>query len=258
MKIRIVLPTLHHTGVSPETHDSISRLMAEKKHEYDFRQVTTAWCSKARNAGINEERSCLLRQNLGPIDAFLHIDADNSFEPGQIYKLIEHDKPIIGAAYLRRGSDEIVAGSWDRTDKPVQFLPLSTKGLQEVDWVGHGVCLVKREVYENMDFPWYRFDVIRSADKAFEVGEDISFCMAAQKAGFGIFVDCDTIVKHHTDWAGRGDNRPQSLYTAIRKIQMQITSSPRITSSDTMNRRRNPLPDAYRFTLAISGSFIRS
>jgi hypothetical protein len=74
-----------------------------------------------------------------------------------------------------------------------------------VQWIGMGFTLIKRDVFRKMRFPWWREAFTESICKedgklhAYYLGDDIGFCLNAQEAGYDIYCDCDTVVKHHVD-----------------------------------------------------------
>jgi hypothetical protein len=218
MKIRIILPAPNHSGVSKETRKSIFELIASKICEFEYFEMKAAWCSKGRNAGIEDKGTRDIRPDLGNWDAILHVDADTQFTHENVLRLININRDIISAAYSKRDFPEnIVAGFWN-DETGAQFIDNKETGIKEVGFVGHGLCLVKKSVYEKLEYPWYEMPIIRVGNKAFEVGEDIAFCRKAAKEGFKIFVDCDNRIKHITEW---GNEKPE-----IKKFQAMKGNTP--------------------------------
>jgi GT2 family glycosyltransferase len=126
----------------------------------------------------------------------LFLDTDMRFPKDTIDRLLAHDKPIVAANYAtRRMPVKTVAfktaGSWDCV-----YTTEDKTGLEKVAAVGMGVMLIKREVFETLELPWF---IIGYSPKTFEFsGEDIFFCRQAQKAGYDIMIDHDLSkqVKH--------------------------------------------------------------
>jgi len=126
------------------------------------------------------------------------IDDDQMFPADTIPRLIAHDLPIVGANIVRKESNprtnsrELAPEGFDQKLANVCWtLPHST-GVQEVDYVGTGLILIKREVFEAMGKPWYFYDLKG------EVGEDVSFCHKARELGYSTHIDHDLSkeVKH--------------------------------------------------------------
>ena len=127
-----------------------------------------------------------------PFTHFMWIDADQVFKPDLICQLARHDVDIASALYYhRRGAPKPVAfirNEQDPTGLKHFTLTEIPPALVEVDAVGFGSMLIKREVFEKMGDPWFT--------KPWECGEDIAFCIGAKKAGFKIYLDGQYTVGH--------------------------------------------------------------
>jgi hypothetical protein len=137
-----------------------------------------------------------------PYDYYLSTDDDMAFTAENIQRLIDLDLDIVGAGYtVRSGNDShlIVACPIGKRGKPDWFKVWDT-GILECDWTGGGLCLIKKNVFEAMEYPYFRNNVVREELNGVMVGdiqtEDISFCQDARKAGFKIWVDLDNRVAH--------------------------------------------------------------
>jgi hypothetical protein len=110
-------------------------------------------------------------------DYLLFIDADQGFNPEGILKMIEEDVDLIGAAVPMKGINWDRVRSAAKEDKPdlsvftgVYNVNISTEQKQklkenpgsivEVDYIGTGVMLIKREVFQKLkeSTPSYRSD----------------------------------------------------------------------------------------------------
>lgn len=121
----------------------------------------------------------------------LFIDSDMRFPDSTIDRLVKADKDIIGANCVSRTQGTTTA----RIDE--QFVQSKGKtGLEQVDFLGMGVTLIKAEVFKKLDEPWFAMPW-NMAEKE-HVGEDIYFCKMARDAGFEVWVDHDLSkeVKH--------------------------------------------------------------
>lgn len=113
----------------------------------------------------------------------LFIDSDMRFPPDTIKRLLEDNKDIVGANCASRtyqGVTTRLGGEFVDSRGPGQKV-------QEVDSIGFGVTMIKREVFEKLDEPW--FAMPWAMDEKKHVGEDVYFCKMAQEAGFSVWVD---------------------------------------------------------------------
>lgn len=116
------------------------------------------------------------------------VDDDMLFPPSALVQLLAHDLPIVGGLYYGRSAPhlpiayrKVFDNQWVATTK---FCP----GLQEVDAIGAGCLLIKREVFEKLSRPWFEF-----SDR---MGEDMWFCERAREAGYPIVLDADVKARH--------------------------------------------------------------
>jgi hypothetical protein len=67
-----------------------------------------------------------------------------------------------------------------------------------VDYTGFGWVLIKKGVFENLEYPWFapKMQVFESGAVQDMCGEDVSFCLDAKEAGFDIWCDPRIRVGH--------------------------------------------------------------
>jgi hypothetical protein len=119
----------------------------------------------------------------------LFVDSDVLPKHNTLQRLLSHDKDIVTGVYpmmTRQGF------AWSVTREKdfaigVDQLP---KNLFKVNYCGFGIVLIKFEVFEAIQWPYWK-NVFRPG--SIEKGEDIYFCEKAKKAGFDIW--CDPMVK---------------------------------------------------------------
>lgn len=163
----------------------------------DFRVYTNV--SIASGSGIAELRNLLVKQALDYKETthILFVDDDQMFPADSIHQLAKHDLPIVAANIVRKESNPRTNSKELNGENPVYTLPHSA-GLEEVQFVGTGMMLIKREVFETMKKPYFFYDVENN------VGEDVNFCRLAREAGYKIYIDHDLSkdVKHvgHFYW----------------------------------------------------------
>jgi hypothetical protein len=169
----------------------------------DFRVYTNVLM--ASGSGIAELRNTLVARALKNPDVshILFADDDQMFPDDTIHQLVKHDLPIVGANIVRKEANPRTNSRSLEGDFPVWTHKKST-GIQEVDYVGTGIMLIKREVFEKLAEPYFFYDVKS------KVGEDVYFCTRAKEAGYEIFIDHDLSkkVKHvgHFYWGHEHTN----------------------------------------------------
>jgi GT2 family glycosyltransferase len=141
-------------------------------------------------------------------DWLIWIDSDIVWNPQQIEDLINTKGDIVSGLYVMSNNIHFTAvedydyryfrknGTFDflsredlKKDKYKQPFP--------VEYVGMGFMAVRRGVFENLDYPWFK-------PKNFDLGEDIvdfssedvGFCLRAKNKGFSIIVNPNIIVGH--------------------------------------------------------------
>lgn len=203
IKIRVGLPSYDGKLTIP-TEETISRLRACKDYDFEIVRINGALVHSARNMTslpiVKKEGGSIRRVKM-PYDYYLAMDGDVAFDVDNIRRLISADKDIIGGAYNTRGgkTDLVVAGYYDKCDgdiPPSKWIKLYDTGIKEVDWCGAGCLLIRKQVFENMDYPYWTHNVIEYKEYREVVGEDVSFCMNAKAAGFKTWIDLDNRIAH--------------------------------------------------------------
>ena len=150
-------------------------------------------------SGIAELRNIMVQNALDNPETthILFVDDDQMFPADSIHQLARHDLPIVAANIVRKESNPRTNAKKIGSTDCLYTLPDST-GLEEVEFVGTGMMLIKREVFEKLKKPYFFYDVRNN------VGEDVNFCRKARAKGYKIFIDHDLSkdVKHvgHFYW----------------------------------------------------------
>jgi hypothetical protein len=147
---------------------------------------------------IASQRMELARQALEEkADYLLWLDSDMRFPKETIGHLILRDKPIVAANYATRRMPVKPVAMMDGGGKIDRvYTGPESQGLEPVDYVGMGVMMVKREVFEKIEAPW--FAIPYSTIGNHYIGEDVFFCRKAKEAGYEVLLDHDLSqhVKH--------------------------------------------------------------
>lgn len=135
-------------------------------------------------------------------DSLLFIDADMTFEPESVVRLLafNQEKPIIAGAYEARKSGKVYILALDH-DEDGNIL-MDDMGLVKATRVATGFMMIQRQVFETLakKHPeWYHKDV-NSDNMLYSffdflvtpegyIGEDFLFCQRAIDAGFTCWID---------------------------------------------------------------------
>jgi SAM-dependent methyltransferase len=176
--------------------------------------------TKVSSRPADEARNMIIKQL--EKDWLFFMDADQTFHPDTLRKLLSWDLPIVSGLYFKSPGNPVphaykyayqeAVGEQKDThfyaaliDPVTQFLlkhtdklknseaivlPSTKEDLLEVDGVGAGCILVHRQVLDAIEPPWFEYN------KESFVGEDFYFCRKVQAAGFKIFLDPGVICGH--------------------------------------------------------------
>ena len=138
-------------------------------------------------------------------DYLMWIDSDILFTPEQFERLLHRDRDIIAGLYRMEGGDSYAAvENWDENyferNGTFRFLaPTDIKGMKEpipVSYIGMGFMLVKKGVFEKMEYPWFRPLKKNIGHLVDFTMEDTSFCLQARERGFEVLADPTVILGH--------------------------------------------------------------
>lgn len=122
----------------------------------------------------------------------LQIDADSTFPPDALVRLLKHDKDIVGATTCDR------AGQSSRPlCQPVDGITTVSVGQGPIPVKLIGMCfmLIKMEVFDKLRTPYYadppRWMVDENLTGPEIMYEDEYFCHTAKKAGFEVLCDVE-------------------------------------------------------------------
>lgn len=174
--------------------------------------------TKVSSRPADEARNDIIRQI--EKDWLFFMDADQTFHPDTLKKLMSWDLPVVSGLYFKspgnpvphcykyafqakdQGAhmygaviDPILAFLYKHLDaikvgQEAVILPSTKDDLIECDGVGGGCLLVHRSVLKAIDPPYFQYN------EGTAVGEDFYFCRKIQAARYKIFVDPGVICGH--------------------------------------------------------------
>jgi hypothetical protein len=204
----VLIGTLHVGDVPFSFFESFERL--RKPRLWGWQGVSRTPTHHARNHVVNRVLQASpeklaekantdaqreeVASRLSGVTHFFFMDDDMTFPEDALLRLLADDVPVVSGFYVRRFAPFKPVPM--RRVGPEGYTELLSfcKGLQEVDVVGGGCLLIKREVLEAIPYPW--FDYIDPAYRGKMITEDVPFCEKVQKAGFPILLDFDVHCGH--------------------------------------------------------------
>ena len=139
-------------------------------------------------------------------DYILFIDSDMVFNFHHFQRLIKLDKYIASGLFMMTGGLYYsCAVDYNMKTGESRKLPVYEAQMKKepftVSWNGLAFTLIKRGVFEELGYPWFRQRIYKTEDGQIRMmSEDVDFCLRAQEAGFKIWVDPLVKVGHEKHW----------------------------------------------------------
>lgn len=147
-------------------------------------------------------------------DYIMWIDSDIIFKVDDFKKILESENDITSGIYKMENTINYpTVIKWDTDylkkngkfefldDEKIKQLKEENKLLNNrylnVEYTGMGWMLIKKDVIEQLKYPWFYHDLYQVDDFVEMFSEDVSFCKNLKKAGFDIYVDLDIRVGHY-------------------------------------------------------------
>lgn len=176
--------------------------------QYKISQQYSSMVNYARCKCLGADVSKGKKQN--PFDNYnydyiMWIDSDIIFNIESFKKLVEMDKNIASGWYSQPGNmTPVVEKMNDKFfTKHGHYKFISTKEMIErsdvfkADYIGFGWVLIKKGVFEKIEYPWFAPKIININKNIQEVcSEDVAFCIDAKNSGFEIWLDSTCRVGH--------------------------------------------------------------
>ncbi len=116
----------------------------------------------------------------------LFLDDDMAFPSDTLVRLLQANKPVVAASYVKRELP-LVPLAYDLNGDTIDST--GKHGRQEVAAVATGCMLIDLAVLDSLPKPW--FDTVYVPETGKFRGEDIYFCESVRRAGFSVWVDHD-------------------------------------------------------------------
>jgi len=138
--------------------------------------------------GIAHNRNSLVESFLKTdYEWFLFIDSD-IMPPLNVLDMTKNGKDICSGICPQFRKDRIVSLILKKYQDKYKFIKNDIKGdVIEIDGVGTGCLLIRRNVFEKIEKPYFEF--LFDEKGMNRLSEDLNFCRKAQEAGFKIWAD---------------------------------------------------------------------
>jgi hypothetical protein len=227
-KLMIGLPSYDHK-VGVKMAVSLMRF-AQQVMEYGITIQVNSLCGCSV---VTRARNMIADQFLkSDCDSLLFIDADMTFEPESVIRLLafNQEKPIVAGAYEARKEGKVYILTLDH-DEDGNLL-MDDMGLVKAKRVATGFMMIQRQVFEVLakKHPeWYHKDV-NSDNMLYSffdflvtpggyIGEDFLFCQRAIDAGFTCWIDPTIKLGHMGVHEYQSDFGNDVLYPKLREQQ---------------------------------------
>lgn len=128
-------------------------------------------------------------------DYLLFLD-DDVLTPPDVFNLLErHNQPIVSGLYYRR-NEPVVPVALVKSNGSYVWASVELNKFYEVDMVGAGCLLIRRDVLTRLSYPWFNWSVHDKSDSTLKCSEDFYFCDKARENGYNIFLDTSVNCKH--------------------------------------------------------------
>jgi len=138
-------------------------------------------------------------------DFIMWIDSDILFTPEQFQRLLSHDMGIVSGVYVMEGGKFIATvEKWDEETFAKQgyfdFMTVDEtngkKDLIKVAYTGMGFMLVKKGVFERLEYPWFKPIEKQIGNMVDFTMEDAAFCLRIREKGVSVLIDPTVRVGH--------------------------------------------------------------
>lgn len=196
-KICIGLPTM--SSVHPLLLMVIVSWMAEafNNGEYNLSIYPTVNVQPVDNA-----RNDIVKHFLeSDCTHLIFVDADTIPPLNALKRLLAHDKPIISALtpIIEMDGEGNPWRKWNCVDENDEHMKPNT-GTRMCKGAGSSCILIKREVFEALEAPYYRFQYKDDKGKSIVVGEDIWFIVNCLSKGIKTYADTTILCQHYKNF----------------------------------------------------------
>lgn len=170
-----------------------------------FVEATEQWSKKydikvftAAAQPVDFTRSKLINMVMNYKDKFdyiMFIDSDTYFKPNLLDKLIESNKDIVSGLYFSRVFPYNPMMYKEGKEQLEIIHDFKINDLIEVDSFGLGCCLIKTEVFKNLEIPYFKFEIEKGESLKY-ISEDHYFCKKLKAKGYKLYANTGVLCMH--------------------------------------------------------------
>ena len=175
-KILIAIPTARY--IEPDTFKSIYDQIIPKGYKAEFQ------CFFGYR--VDQVRNLIADWVINGYDYLFAVDADMTFPPDTLAKLLSHDKDSVSGLYRQRLEPQALE-IYDINHQRISVDQIRSKKLVQIGANGFGCVLIKREVFVKVGYPQFEYHV--ALNHANTISEDADFCKKATTAGYTLWCD---------------------------------------------------------------------
>ncbi len=188
----------------------LSEVVISVPHTGQLRAELVAWLFQAQAAGcridLPQNRPLDLARNVQvrrfleftAAPALLMVDSDTVPPPHALPTLLSANRAVVSALvpYWSYADRDLLFNAYRfDEDNNLRSLP-RIDGLTACDALGFGCVLAKREVFEAIEPPWFRWQLSEDG-LSLAHGEDLYFCEQVREAGFSLHVHGGVLCDHY-------------------------------------------------------------
>jgi hypothetical protein len=130
------------------------------------------------------------------------IDSDISWTPEQFFKIYDSEYDVACGAYLLADGITTTVHAWGTQGGMPATEIVKMKDPIKIQSLGFGFVAMRSGVFEKITRPWFNLEYVKvgedsnGKDILDSVGEDISWCVKAYRAGIELYFYPDVLVTH--------------------------------------------------------------
>jgi hypothetical protein len=152
------------------------------------------------------------------------IDSDIAWTPGQFFKLYDSEYDVASGCYLLADGFTTTVHAWGKPGGIPAIEIVKMKEPIKVQSIGFGFVAIKSGVFEKIQRPWFNHEYVKVGEDSQgnniidAVGEDISWCIKAYRAGIDLYFDPSVLVTHLKKQPITWDHIPRDMSFSQKSI----------------------------------------
>lgn len=141
---------------------------------------------------VTARNRCVFEMLKGDYTHLFFMDSDMIFPKGTLQRLLDRNVDIVGGFYVRKRNG-FLPNAFQLGERPNgRFVTEWVNEFKEVESIGTGCSLIRREVFEKVKCPWFEYLWSGDPDGRMRT-EDLVFFDKAKDLGYKVY--CDGTIK---------------------------------------------------------------